>query len=77
PPRLCLRRPVLCCRLGRRLPAQNNYIARRYGMSMRWRTSTATNPAAVVIPCHRVVRGDGGLGWYRWGLSRKKGVARS
>jgi AraC family transcriptional regulator of adaptative response/methylated-DNA-[protein]-cysteine methyltransferase len=32
----------------------------------------ATNPAAVVIPCHRVVREDGGLGGYRWGLGRKE-----
>lgn len=32
----------------------------------------ATNPVSVVVPCHRVVRGDGGLGGYRWGLGRKK-----
>jgi AraC family transcriptional regulator, regulatory protein of adaptative response / methylated-DNA-[protein]-cysteine methyltransferase len=32
----------------------------------------ATNNVAVVIPCHRVVRSDGGLGGYRWGLDRKK-----
>jgi AraC family transcriptional regulator of adaptative response/methylated-DNA-[protein]-cysteine methyltransferase len=31
----------------------------------------ARNPLAVVVPCHRVVRGDGGLGGYRWGLERK------
>lgn len=31
-----------------------------------------SNPAAVVVPCHRVVRGDGGLGGYRWGLERKR-----
>ena len=31
----------------------------------------ATNPVALVIPCHRVVREDGGLGGYRWGLERK------
>jgi AraC family transcriptional regulator of adaptative response/methylated-DNA-[protein]-cysteine methyltransferase len=31
----------------------------------------ATNPVSVVIPCHRVVRGGGGLGGYRWGLGRK------
>jgi AraC family transcriptional regulator of adaptative response/methylated-DNA-[protein]-cysteine methyltransferase len=29
------------------------------------------NTLAVVIPCHRVVRGDGELGGYRWGLERK------
>jgi AraC family transcriptional regulator, regulatory protein of adaptative response / methylated-DNA-[protein]-cysteine methyltransferase len=32
----------------------------------------ATNPVALVIPCHRVVAGDGGLGGYRWGAERKK-----
>jgi len=32
----------------------------------------ATNPACIVIPCHRVVRTDGGLGGYRWGLGRKR-----
>jgi AraC family transcriptional regulator of adaptative response/methylated-DNA-[protein]-cysteine methyltransferase len=31
----------------------------------------ATNPAALVIPCHRVVRADGGVGGYRWGIERK------
>lgn len=31
----------------------------------------ATNPAAVVTPCHRVLRSDGSLGGYRWGLQRK------
>ncbi|NPV87632.1 MAG: bifunctional DNA-binding transcriptional regulator/O6-methylguanine-DNA methyltransferase Ada [Anaerolineae bacterium] len=32
----------------------------------------AANPAALVIPCHRVVRSDGGLGGYRWGIERKQ-----
>lgn len=32
----------------------------------------AANPVALVIPCHRVIRGDGGLGGYRWGLQRKR-----
>ncbi len=32
----------------------------------------ATNPVALVIPCHRVVREDKSLGGYRWGLERKK-----
>jgi AraC family transcriptional regulator of adaptative response/methylated-DNA-[protein]-cysteine methyltransferase len=31
----------------------------------------ASNRIAVLIPCHRVVRGDGGLGGYRWGIARK------
>jgi AraC family transcriptional regulator of adaptative response/methylated-DNA-[protein]-cysteine methyltransferase len=32
----------------------------------------ATNPAAVVIPCHRAVREDGSLAGYRWGIGRKQ-----
>ena len=34
----------------------------------------AGNHVAVVIPCHRVIRGDKGLGGYRWGLARKEAL---
>ncbi len=34
----------------------------------------ASNPAAVVIPCHRVIRADGAAGGYRWGLPRKRAL---
>ena len=34
----------------------------------------ATNPAAVAIPCHRVVREGGSMGGYRWGIERKKAL---
>jgi len=36
----------------------------------------ATNPVALVVPCHRVVREDGDLGGYRWGLERKEELLR-
>ncbi|MDQ3649037.1 MAG: bifunctional DNA-binding transcriptional regulator/O6-methylguanine-DNA methyltransferase Ada [Acidobacteriota bacterium] len=32
----------------------------------------ATNPVALVTPCHRIVREDGGLSGYRWGIERKR-----
>jgi AraC family transcriptional regulator of adaptative response/methylated-DNA-[protein]-cysteine methyltransferase len=34
----------------------------------------ATNPVSVVVPCHRVVREDGNLAGYRWGLDRKRAL---
>ncbi|WP_019615386.1 bifunctional transcriptional activator/DNA repair enzyme AdaA [Psychromonas ossibalaenae] len=35
-------------------------------------TACGKNPIGVLIPCHRVLRSDGGLGGYRWGLERKR-----
>jgi AraC family transcriptional regulator of adaptative response/methylated-DNA-[protein]-cysteine methyltransferase len=32
------------------------------------------NRIGVLVPCHRVLRGDGGLGGYRWGLERKQAL---
>lgn len=32
----------------------------------------ASNPLALVVPCHRVIREDGSLGGYRWGMERKQ-----
>lgn len=37
----------------------------------------ATNPVSVVVPCHRVIRQDGALAGYRWGLSRKEQLLAS
>jgi AraC family transcriptional regulator of adaptative response/methylated-DNA-[protein]-cysteine methyltransferase len=34
----------------------------------------ATNTVALVIPCHRVIRGNGELGGYRWGVPRKRAL---
>ena len=35
-------------------------------------SACGANPVAIVVPCHRVLRSDGGLGGYRWGVQRKK-----
>lgn len=37
----------------------------------------ATNPVSMVIPCHRVVRSNGELGGYRWGLDRKAALLKT
>jgi AraC family transcriptional regulator of adaptative response/methylated-DNA-[protein]-cysteine methyltransferase len=49
-------------------------LARRIGSPAAVRAvagACAANPVAVAIPCHRVVRTDGGLSGYRWGIERK------
>jgi AraC family transcriptional regulator, regulatory protein of adaptative response / methylated-DNA-[protein]-cysteine methyltransferase len=50
-------------------------MAKKIGMPNATRAvarACATNPVAVAIPCHRVVRQDGELGGYRWGVERKE-----
>lgn len=50
-------------------------IARRIGSPQAVRAvagACAANPLAVAIPCHRVVRHDGALSGYRWGIERKR-----
>ncbi len=37
-------------------------------------TAVGKNPISFVVPCHRVMRSDGGLGGYHWGLTRKKAI---
>jgi AraC family transcriptional regulator of adaptative response/methylated-DNA-[protein]-cysteine methyltransferase len=52
-------------------------VARRVGRPGAARAvarACATNPVALVVPCHRVVREDGSLGGYRWGMERKREI---
>ncbi len=49
-------------------------LAKRLGdprMARAVGTAIGANPVAVLVPCHRVLRADGGVGGYRWGESRK------
>lgn len=50
-------------------------VARRIGQPRATRAvahACATNPVALIVPCHRVIREDGELGGYRWGIERKR-----
>ena len=50
-------------------------LAKRMGRPTSVRavaTACGANRIAVLIPCHRVLRSDGGLGGYRWGVERKR-----
>jgi len=37
-------------------------------------TACGKNRIGLLVPCHRVLRGDGQLGGYRWGLERKQAL---
>ena len=79
---LDLRGTVFQCRVWdalRRVPAGTTIsyadLARRIGAPGSARAvagACAANPLAIAVPCHRVVRGDGGLSGYRWGVERKR-----
>jgi AraC family transcriptional regulator of adaptative response/methylated-DNA-[protein]-cysteine methyltransferase len=50
-------------------------VARGIGADRAVRAAASAcgaNRIALLVPCHRVLRGDGGLGGYRWGLERKQ-----
>ena len=57
--------------------ASYSEIARRIGKPGAARAvagACASNTLAVAIPCHRVVRNDGGIAGYRWGVERKRAL---
>lgn len=57
--------------------ASYSEIAQRLGQPNAFRAvarACAANPLAVIVPCHRVVRLDGGLSGYRWGVERKRAL---
>lgn len=52
-------------------------LARRIGAPTSTRavaSACGANPLAVLVPCHRVRRGDGSAGGFRWGLARKRAL---
>lgn len=52
-------------------------IARHLGQPTAARavgSAVGRNPISFVVPCHRVLRGDGSLGGYHWGLTRKRAL---
>ena len=62
-------------KIGRGQLSTYGEIAQRLGdkkMARAVGRAVGSNPLAYLVPCHRVIRGDGGVGGYHWGLDRKR-----
>jgi AraC family transcriptional regulator, regulatory protein of adaptative response / methylated-DNA-[protein]-cysteine methyltransferase len=58
-------------------PQSYKEVANALGMPKAVRAvanACASNPIALIVPCHRVVRSDGGLSGYRWGIKIKQAL---
>jgi AraC family transcriptional regulator of adaptative response/methylated-DNA-[protein]-cysteine methyltransferase len=65
------------CEIPAGVTASYTEIAQRIGLPKAVRAvaqACGANALAVAIPCHRVVRNDGGLSGYRWGVERKRAL---
>ncbi len=63
------------CRIPRGSTVSYGELAQRIGRPKAVRAvgrACATNPVALITPCHRAVRANGELGGYRWGIERKR-----
>lgn len=67
------------CSIPRGSTTTYSKIATQIGMPKACRAvagACAANPIAVIIPCHRVIRSDGAISGYRWGVERKVELLR-
>lgn len=65
------------CEVPAGTTASYGEIAKRVGRPKEAKDvaeACAANPLAVVIPCHRIVKADGSISGYRWGVKRKRAL---
>lgn len=65
----------LMCQIPRGQTCSYRELAQRAGRPRAVRAvanACARNPIGILVPCHRVLRSDGSLGGYGWGLARKR-----
>jgi AraC family transcriptional regulator of adaptative response/methylated-DNA-[protein]-cysteine methyltransferase len=67
------------CRIPRGATWSYSELARKVGKPKAVRAvanACARNPIGILVPCHRIIRDDGSLGGYGWGLERKRALLR-